>query len=110
MSIDITDGLLDLSTEAGRLANSEAYKEAMTGAFKELNIVKAVGNKVKTTLLNCLCEEANPSIHYTAYDICIELMRLPERVGSIPSLEPLQNAVGKAPYVKYESLLLTVTA
>ena len=115
MDVDITDSKLDLSVLADRETNLEAVKNALKNAFKQLGIVKDIGYKRMKSLLEKLYDEIDPSIHYTAYDIAMNIMGLPERVGKINPLikEKLQKTCGLAPYVSYtvfsdeEDIILT---
>ena len=102
MLVDIGDPAADLTDEDNKNANIQAYKEVVTNAFKELGILKAVGVKARNILLEKMIFEAADDIHYTAYDICVELMRLPQRVSGLASLPQLQKAVGRAPYITYQ--------
>lgn len=102
MLIDIGDATADLSSEENQKVNIQIYREVVTNAFKELGILKAVGVKARNILLEKMIFEAAEDIHYTAYDICVELMRLPQRVSGLASLPQLQKAVGRAPYISYE--------
>lgn len=101
MLVDIGDPTADLTDEENQKANIQAYKEVVTNAFKELGILKAVGVKARNILLEKMIYEAAEDTHYTAYDVCVELMRLPQRVSGLASLPQLQKAVGRAPYITY---------
>lgn len=103
MMVDIGDTTLDLSKAENRVLNAEFYKDVLASAFNQLGITAAVGIKVKKQLFEGMLLEIDPSLNYTAYDIAVSLMKLPERVGKIPSLPNLQKAVGRAPYINYDS-------
>lgn len=111
LTVDISDTTWDLSNPANQNRNVERYKEVMTDAFKQLKIVEAVGVKAKKILLEQLVYRACPDVYYTAYDICVDLMSLPEKVKGLASLPQLQKAVGRAPYISYDKApTIVVTA
>lgn len=106
MSQDITDSAWDLKTSAGVMANQAAMEEVIKTAFKRLGITKAVGKKIEKLLCQGMLDEVNPSIRYTAYDVCMAFMSLPERLifsgKDVPDTTLLQKACGQAPFIDYE--------
>lgn len=103
MSQDITDASWNLESASGKAKNSKCIKNVLKSAFKQLKIVAAIGKQAEMKLLEQLHMEFDEGTAYTAYDIAVSLMSLPERVTGLHPLtqEKLQTAVGRAPYIKY---------
>jgi hypothetical protein len=105
MAQDITDVSWDLKTSAGIKANQAEIENVYKAVFKRLGIVKAIGKKTEKVLRQAMVDEINPSIRYTAYDICMLIMTLPERVVFMDKdkdISALQKACGQAPFVSYD--------
>lgn len=113
MAHDVTDPSWDLSTTAGLKANQAELENVIKTAFKRLGIVKAIGKKTEKKLREALVDEMDVSIHYTAYDIAMLILGLPERVEYMDKkkdITQLQKACSGAPFIKYDvdtSVILT---
>lgn len=109
MSVNITDPKwkTTLSTSKFESANKKAVCAAIKSVLKQIGLVDATTKKIEKQLYEALCDEIDPSISFTAYDIAMMIMQLPERriVGlSKAYIDPLAKACGKAPYVKYDKV------
>lgn len=96
-----------LSTSKFESANKKAVNAAIKTVFKQIGLVEATTKKIEKQLYEALCDEIDPSISYTAYDIAMMIMQLPERkiLGlSKAYIDPLAKACGKAPYAKYDKV------
>jgi hypothetical protein len=110
---DITDPSWDLTTSAGIKANQSEIESVYKTVFKRLGITKAIGKKNEKELRNQMFDEINPTIRYTAYDICMLIMSIPERIvinGKKDDISALQKACGEAPYVSYATETVILTA
>lgn len=113
MAHDVTDPSWDLSTTAGLKANQAELENVIKTAFKRLGIVKAIGKKTEKKLREALVDEMDVSIRYTAYDIAMLILGLPERVEYMDKkkdITQLQKACSGAPFIKYDvdtSVILT---
>lgn len=78
---------------------SEAYKKV----FKAIGMVDAIGKKHEKEVYEQLCLEIDPSLAYTAYDIVIRVMTLPEHISGLSnsSVELLAKACGKAAFTDF---------
>ena len=105
MSQDITDPSWDLTNTKDRAKNKAKLENVLKTAFKQLKITSAIGKKAEMALFEQVLDEFDDSMAYTAYDIAVSIMSTPERVSGLHSLlqEKLGEAVGRAPYIKYES-------
>lgn len=66
---------------------------------------KQLGEKITNQIENQLVESINPKINYTAYDIVMLFLTLPENVISglkESAMEKLQNLVSGAPWIAFE--------
>lgn len=109
MSINITDPewKKTLTTSKFAAANKKAINAAIKSVFKQIGLVEATTKKIEKALYEALCDEIDPTISFTAYDIAMMVMQLPERkiCGlSKAYINPLAKACGKAPYVKYDKV------
>lgn len=106
MTQDITDPAWHaLSTSKFRKANKTAVEGVLKSIFKEIKLVDATTKSIEKELFEALCDEIDYDLDYTAYDICMMVMTLPERkIIGMPAayVTPLAKACGKAPYCKYE--------
>ena len=94
----------DLATAAGRKTNYNAIRQILKNAMKELDAVKAIGKKNEVRLREAMECEFDASRHYTAYDVAISIMTLPERACGLKTatMEALKKMVAKAPFIEYE--------
>lgn len=85
-------------------ANEKAVMEAIKTVFNGIGVVAAIGKKNEKSVYEQLCDEIDPSIAYTAYDVVMMVMQLPERLSGLSDTykEMLSKACGKAPYVDLE--------
>lgn len=94
-----------LSTSKFRSANKKAVEGVLKSIFKEIKLVDATTKAIEKELFEALCDEIDYDLDYTAYDICMMVMTLPERkISGMPAayVTPLAKACGKAPYCKYD--------
>lgn len=111
ITIDITDPSWDLKTPAGVLANKACIENTLKEVFKQLGVVKAIGKKTEKLLREAMVSEIDPVDRYTAYDICMLIMSLPERVHFLnenKSLSELQKVCGQAPFTDYSKKSVSV--
>lgn len=106
MMIDVTDPSLSASgasAEDIQAANRESVEDVLNYVFKSVNIADAIGKKRTKKILSDLLDSLDYSMDYTAYDIAMLVMTIPESVSGIPRMSEmaLQEACGKAPYVDY---------
>jgi HKD family nuclease len=104
MAKDVTDPAWDLKTSAGIKANQTEIENTFKTVFKRIGVVKAIGKKTEKILRQAMMDEIDPSIRYTAYDICMLIMSLPERVVFMDKnkdIALLQKACGQAPFADY---------
>lgn len=85
-------------------ANEKAINEAIKSVFNQIGMVGAIGKKNEKSIYEQLCGEIDAANVYTAYDIVMMVMQLPERLMGLSSLskEMLAKACGKAPYVDFD--------
>lgn len=78
-------------------------KQTLNMALKKIDLTKAIGQKETLSIKEQLMREIAPCRVYTAYDIALMLMSLPERCTGLPAYaaKNLANAVMKAPFVDY---------
>ncbi|MGN0240896.1 MAG: hypothetical protein ACI4CS_04340, partial [Candidatus Weimeria sp.] len=93
---------IDLSTTEGR----EKNLEAVSGAYKKVvaqTAGKAFSGKTAKSLLDCLCSEIDPSRLYSAYDVAMSFLTLPDRVEGIKtdsdSFLLFQKLCSRAPFM-----------
>lgn len=106
MTHDITDPAWDLKKSEGIKANQAEIENVYKTVFKRLGIVKAIGKKAEKVLRQAMVDEINPAIRYTAYDICMLIMTLPERVifmDKDKDISSLQKACGQAAFINYDT-------
>ena len=103
MALNITDPSWKLDMTIGQIKNRNALERVLKRAFKQLKIVEAIGKKSEMALSDQLLAEFDCTISYTAYDVAMALMTMPERVTGLPEFaqEKLAKAISKAPYIKY---------
>ena len=111
---DVTNPLWNLGSEVGIIANSAHISSVIKSVFKQLGIVKAIGKKTEKVLYNALIDEFDYSLPFTAYDLCMSIMTLPERVTTETKrdLLALQKACAHAPFAEYkpEKSAIIITA
>ena len=85
-------------------ANEKAVAEAIKTVFNGIGVVAAIGKKNEKSVYEQLCDEIDASLSYTAYDVVMMVMQLPERLSGLSNAykEALSKACGKAPYVDLE--------
>lgn len=106
LTINITDPSLDLTKKRDQAANYKTIKDCFKSVFKEIKLVQTIGKRNEMELFESVCDEIDPSTAYTAYDIAITLLGLPERVSGVSGWREVgfAEAIGKAPYVNFEKL------
>ena len=113
MAHDVTDASWDLTTTAGLKANYAEIESTLKAAFNRLGIVKAIGKKMEKKLREAMMNEFDVSIRYTAYDIAMSILSLPERavfMDKDKDISELQKACANAPFISYKvdsSVVLT---
>jgi hypothetical protein len=99
------DAKKTLSVSKFRSLNKKTVEGIIKSVFKEIKLVDATTKSIEKELYEALCDEIDYDIEYTAYDICMMIMTLPERkILGMPEAykTPLAKACGKAAYCKYE--------
>jgi NTP pyrophosphatase (non-canonical NTP hydrolase) len=113
MTIEI-EPELELTTTEEKEQNKATVDELIDELFHDLGMVKLLGKKLEKALKEKFKREFIGDIHYTAYDIAIQFMSLPERavviqnsgeVKNLRDLTSLQQAVLKVPFVNFEKHL-----
>jgi hypothetical protein len=105
METNITNPEWDLTNAVFRTANKQLLTATFEEAFKQLGVVKCIGKKSKKYLMDEILGELDYSIPYTAYDIAMYIMWLPDRIvanNMKQEITALQKAVNNAPYINYE--------
>lgn len=105
MATDITkQEWTTLSAKKFASMNEKAINETIKTIFTNIGVVGAIGKKTEKSVYEQLCAEIDPTLAYTAYDIVVMVMQLPERLKDLPAAykESLAKACGQAPYVKLE--------
>lgn len=117
MQMDITNPeWTKYSEKRFHSTNLKAVSEAYKTVLKEIGMVSAIGKKQEKSIYEQLCAEINPALCYTAYDVVMAVMQIPERLPGLSNAyqEALSKACSKAPYVKFnkvvEEEVLTMTA
>lgn len=111
MEIDITPKELNLSDSKDCGRNRKAIMEAFQKVFNRIEIVKCIGKKREMELVRYLdFETINEMLHYTAYDIILEIFTLPKGLeAAMPqelamhdeTMRKLKEAVSLAPYIDF---------
>lgn len=104
MSIDITDpSWRTLKKRKFKEVNKEAVSMTIKSIFKQIDLTKQIAKKNEKMLFEALCDEIDPDMNYTAYDVCLMIMNAPGRVHGLSEvyLNNFEKAVGKAPYATY---------
>lgn len=103
MGTDITNPTWakTVSSKEFNSLNSKAIAEAIKHVFNEIGMVSAVGKKTEKSIYEQLCNEVDPALSYTAYDIVTMVMQLPERLTGLTtnSKNLLAKACGQAVFV-----------
>jgi hypothetical protein len=81
--------------------NAEKIKNVFKSVFKQLGFVKIIGRKNVDNLLKILEDEFDETIAYTAYDLALAVMTLPERVKLGTNESTFRKACGQAAYADY---------
>ncbi len=84
-------------------ANKTAVTEFVKMVSKKLKLTDAVTKRNEIRIRELLDNEMDYAMHYTAYDIVMMFMDLPERlVGLNPTYHrALEKACGKVPFIKF---------
>lgn len=84
-----------------RTQNKKAVEEALKQAFKEVGIIKAVGIKNEIALYDKMSRCIDGAMNYTAYDIALMVLQLPEKAKNLTdsAAELLQVAIGRVPNI-----------
>jgi hypothetical protein len=79
--------------------------------LEKLNIEDILGKRQAAKLATELTSEYNPSISYSAYDIAVSIMEIPERLQGLSksSLSQIAKTVSKAAYVDYVDYESSIT-
>lgn len=105
MSTDITDPSIRATKtlEEIEVINKELISDVLTYAFKQIDIASAIGKRRTKQIMSDLIASIDPELDYTAYDVCMMIMTIPESITGIPRADiiPLQIACGKAPRLNY---------
>lgn len=108
MMLDI--GPDDLSSAENRQKNGETIEGIIRSVFRQLGVLKILGNKNTKTLINQLVSEFDEENHYTGYDIAFAIMSIPERVTGIAKshVKNLQKCLAQTPFCEFsdEELVL----
>jgi hypothetical protein len=116
MTVEITPAG-SLNTKEGREQNKAVIDELIDEVFHDLGMVKLLGKKLEKALKEKFKDEFYEDLYYTAYDIAIQFMSLPERalviqnsgeVKNLRDLTPLQQATLKVPFLNFEKYLQKV--
>jgi hypothetical protein len=114
MMQDITPDDCSTKTPAGVEQNAVALYNAIEDAFKRLEIMKAVGQKMTKKLKKVLMDTIPTTEQITKYDLCMHIMELPHHYrivnGGKRDNEKLQKACSNAPFIAYESATLEAIA
>ena len=104
--------LIDVSDPKARVYGSRKFAEinrdiigkTLKYVFGQIDLVKAISKKNEKKLYEAMCLEFDPSITYTAYDICMAIMNVVDRMPKVNDVyrEKFEKAVGKAPYAEYK--------
>ena len=85
--------------------NKEIINKTLRNCLRESGVAKVLGQKRIKTLMDCLLAEFDYSLMYTAYDIVVRLLEVPDRITGIEDrmlLDELKKACGRIPYCKFE--------
>jgi hypothetical protein len=113
MNIEVTKAG-SLTTPAGKESNKATIDELVNEVFHDLGMVKLLGKKLEKALKEKFKEEFVGDIYYTAYDIAVQFMSLPERamviqssgeVKNLRDLTSLQQATMKVPFLDFNKYL-----
>lgn len=107
MSLDITDPNWNLNFKKDIKKNREAVATAIKGCFAQIGMVAAIGKSREKELYELLCQELDPTIAYTAYDIAMTIMGLSGRVSGLSKTAEhnLAKVISKAPFCKFGKAL-----
>jgi hypothetical protein len=77
---------------------------AIESTLRQINFREAAGKRLEQKLTGALLEEINPSVPYTAYDICMSIISLPDRFLEITesTKKKMQLVVYKAAFADYD--------
>jgi len=103
MLYDVTDPSWTLQTGDEQKNNRAAIVAAIKSCFGQIGMVAAIGKSSEKMLLELVCQEINPTLHYTGYDVATLIMSLAGRVDGLSKTAETQLAfaIAKAPYCKF---------
>ena len=83
--------------------NAKNIESVIKSCFKQLKMTGAIGKKASCSILKNLADGFNNMTSYTAYDIAVGIMKIPQQVGdlNVYAMEELQKTINKAPYINY---------
>lgn len=92
---------IDLTTEGGQEENKGKYAALVESLAKKLMPIQVVPGKVRTAICKAACDEMNPELRYSLYDVAILFMGLTDRTEGLlrAQIENMRKACAKAPYV-----------
>jgi len=113
MTIDITDSnwFIKLKLEDAIEKNQIACAEAIRTVFNQIHLKKVIQGKREKAVYEELCSVIDPTLSYTAYDICVMILGLSELIPDLNKFYeiPLMECISKAPYVEYKNKVRKVT-
>ncbi len=115
LTIDITDPVWNLNDKKDARKNKEAVAASIKNVFKKIQMVKNIGKGLEKQLYEALCDEIDPTLIYTAYDVVTMIMSLAERCDGLAksTANNLRAVISKAPYCDFSKnpkQKLTLTA
>lgn len=96
--------LSDMSFTGSKL--KRVYETYLQDIASDIGLTKAVGIKIKKSIVEQLLNEYIPGEPFTAYDLVSAFLHLPERLeGQLPCsvMRRLQICISKAPYFNFTS-------
>lgn len=105
VNTNLTPANIDLKKIIGQRKNLACYKKALKYTLKSSGVEKAIGKNRNKMLLEEMLSEINPMEYFTAYDVAMHVMSIPERI-ELPesSLRNIRKACGRVPYINFEHL------
>lgn len=106
MMKNVTPSDIDLSLASDQKKNKDIIKSTIKATFSELGLVKAIGKKTEAVIKKLMLDEIDASMSYTAYDIAMQILTLPERLEGLSknTADALAKAIAKAPFCKYNPM------
>lgn len=83
--------------------NLDRCCSVIKSVFDEIELGRSIQRKREKIIYKELCNNIDPELNYTAYDICIMIMDIPSRVTGLNKdyTELLRKSISKAPYANY---------